>query len=156
MPEITVTVREKIAQAEQGAAIVCGNSDYTIRFDLDSEWAGYPLKTAVFSYVRDGARQHQDLTFSGNSVQAPVMWGVTSVSVGILAGNLRTSTGAVIPCTASVTQSDPVHPAPAPDIYMQLLAYLEQAGSGGEPKTGIQLTTAAPIIAPMEKGEEVT
>ena len=128
MPGITVSVREKIAQAEQGAAIVCGNSDYTIRFDFDSEWTGYPVRTARFAYVRDGVRLYQDLAFSGNSVQAPVMWGVTAVTVGVYAGNLRTTTGAVIPCTAAVTQSDPVHPAPAPDVYEQLLAYLERSG----------------------------
>lgn len=35
--ELKVTVRNKIAE-DDGTRIVCGNSDYTVHFDLDEEW----------------------------------------------------------------------------------------------------------------------
>ena len=124
MPEITVTVRGKIAKAEENAAIVCGNSDYTIRFDFDSEWAEFPVRTARFAYVSQRQRLYQDVLFCGDTVKAPVLLDVPAAAVGVYAGNLRTTTGAVIPCVRSITDGNSVHPAPAPDVYEQLLEYL--------------------------------
>lgn len=45
MPDINITVRDKIAKAEGSPEIVCGNSDYAVVFDLDFEWDTYDLKT---------------------------------------------------------------------------------------------------------------
>ena len=38
MPDISITVRSKIAESQGLQQIVCGNSDYVAVFDLDSDW----------------------------------------------------------------------------------------------------------------------
>ena len=36
---IHVMIRERIATADRAALYVCGNSDYSVLFDFDDEWA---------------------------------------------------------------------------------------------------------------------
>lgn len=49
--EINITVRNKIASGD-GTWIVCGNSDYTVRFTLDSEWDQFITRTMIVVNVR--------------------------------------------------------------------------------------------------------
>ena len=130
MPEITIKVRDKIAQATGTPTIVCGNADYTVVFDLDAEWTPYNLKTARFNYTRDGVRLHQDVAFTGSSCTAPVMNDLYAVEIGVYAGNIHTSTTARIPCERSATGDAAQHPDPMPDVYDQLLSYLENYTPG--------------------------
>lgn len=53
MPEITVTVNNKIPRSET-RLIVCDNSDYTIRFTFDGQWGDGP-KTVYFVLQGVGA-----------------------------------------------------------------------------------------------------
>lgn len=53
MPEITVTVNNKIPRSET-RLIVCDNSDYTIRFTFDGQWEDGP-KTVYFVLQGVGA-----------------------------------------------------------------------------------------------------
>lgn len=53
MPEITVTVNNKIPRSET-RLIVCDNSDYTIRFTFDGQWEAGP-KTVYFVLQGVGA-----------------------------------------------------------------------------------------------------
>ena len=39
MPELKITIRNK--RASGTGTIVCGNSDYTVLWDLDEEWASF-------------------------------------------------------------------------------------------------------------------
>lgn len=133
MPEITVTVREKQAKAAGTPFIVCGNADYTLRFDLDAEWDGHDLKTARFVYAENGAAVCRDVLFTGNVCAVPVLRDTYAVSVGIYAGGLITSAPAVIPCARCVTDGFPPHPDPAPDVYAQLLAYLSAMQTDSAP-----------------------
>ena len=125
MPEITIQVRDKHATALESPEIVCGNSDYTVAFDLDSEWQSYATKTARFNYVRAGVRLHQDVIFQGTGCAVPVMHDVYEVTVGVYAGDIRTSTPAHIPCVQSATDDAAEHWQPKPDVYDQLLTLLE-------------------------------
>ena len=75
MPDISITVADKIAHAAGSPVIVCGNSDYVINFTLDSEWDSYDKKTARFEYAADGELKYQDVVFSGLSVSAPIITG---------------------------------------------------------------------------------
>ena len=43
MPEIKIKIRDK--RAGGTGTIICGNSDYTVVWDLDAEWAAYDTKT---------------------------------------------------------------------------------------------------------------
>ena len=129
MPIIQIMVRDKVATTIGSPVIICGNSDYVVYFDLDTEWAPFQIKTARFNYTRDGVRLHQDILLTEDHCTAPVMDDVYAVEIGLYAGSIHTSTPARSPCERSATYDAPLHPAPAPDIYDQLLAYLSTIGT---------------------------
>lgn len=37
--EINISVSKKVAIAERGTIVVCGNGDYVAKFTFDEEWA---------------------------------------------------------------------------------------------------------------------
>ena len=153
MPEITVKVRNKRAEVIGSPVIVCGNSGYTVTFDLDGEWSAYALKTARFNYVRDGVRLHQDVVFQGSTCAMPTMHDVYEVAVGVYAGSTHTSTAAHIPCERSATDDAAQHWDPAPDVYDQLLALLEDLpADAGEPSGDVMLLADGIAQQPEEIG----
>lgn len=131
MQEISITVREKTASLSVPVAVVCGNSDYTVRFLFDSEWDAYIAKTAEFRYWRDGERKKEEILFEGDTVSVPILRGIDEVEIGVYAGNLHTSTPARVPCARCITDGAPVHDPPAPDVYDQLMEYLAGLQGGG-------------------------
>lgn len=141
MPEIQMTITEKIAAVRDAPVIVCGNSDYTIQFTFDSEWDDYEEKTAEFRYWRNGERKKDEVLFSGDTVSIPILRDIDEVEIGVYAGNLRTSTPARIPCARSITDGDAVHDPPTPDVYNQLMEYLAGIQSGGA-----QVGSAVPVL----------
>lgn len=82
MPNINITVREKIAHTITDACIVCGNSDYAVVFDFDAEWDAYEVKTARFIW----GGTYTDVAFTGNECPVPVILDAVSVLVGVYAG----------------------------------------------------------------------
>lgn len=126
MPNINITVAGKIATNAGGAVIVCGNSDYTITFDFDSDWGTAGYRTARFLYVKGGHGYYVDKTFNGNVVDVPILSDITEVYVGVYAGDLITSTLARIPAARSVLCGLPVHEEPSEDVYLQILALLQE------------------------------
>ena len=158
MTEITVQVEEQIAWTVGDPEIVCGNSDYTVRFDFDSAWDGVILKIARFIWKQGRKRVFQDVLFTGNTVGIPALYDTKLCLVGVYAGNIRTTGWARIPCVPCITSGDHVHPAPQPDIYAQLLAYLERAQAGGGyvsdavPETGAVLSEGV-FLAEEEERE---
>jgi hypothetical protein len=131
MPEISVTVRDKIAQVHENPEIVCGNSDYTMTFDFDEEWDAYENKTARFSFLENGIPRYYDVLFSGDTVSIPAVWNTCEILAGVYAGDIHTTTTAAIPCVPCITEDEPVHPDPPPDVYEQLLEAVEAMESGG-------------------------
>ena len=128
MPDIYITVRNRVARTEGMPEIVCGNSDYTAVFDLDAEWEAYPVKTARMVW-RDpdfGAYRFAEMLFEGSRVCLPPVYRVNQVWLGIYAGDIRTTAPVRIPCCACVSDGNAVHPDPPPDVYAQLLRYLER------------------------------
>lgn len=130
MPDIQITVRNKIAQVQGNPEIVCGNSDYTVTFDFDAEWNAYETKTAHFSFLENGVPRYFDVIFTGNSVQIPAVWNTCEMLIGAYAGDIRTTTAAAVPCVPCITDDQPVHPDPPPDVYAQIVELLE--GMHGE------------------------
>lgn len=124
---IHISVNDKIAAYRmRDGEIVCGNSDYTIEFAFDSEWDAETTKTARFSY--NGV--HEDVIFSGNTVSVPVLRNVIALSVGVFAGNLRTTTPAFIPCRRSILCDGGVPAAPGEDVYNQIMELLNTVKTG--------------------------
>lgn len=129
MPTIDISVRNRIATALRGQCIICGNSDYTIAFDLDDEWNSIENKVAVFVTTTHGETRHERILFTGNSCRVPVLRDINIVDIGIEAGNVRTTTPARIKCAACITDRAGIPQEPTPDIYTQIISKLD-ANSG--------------------------
>lgn len=156
MPEIRITVREKIAQVSGSPEIVCGNSDYAAIFDLDSEWDAYEFKTMRVAWldIRTGKKRYAEVTFSGSTCVLPAIYDAYEIAVGIYAGDIRTTTPARIPCARCITDGGSAHEAPPPDVYEQILELLEQIakpvgfGATGDATTildGVNIATVGRI-----------
>lgn len=99
MKTLHVSVANKIATYQKrDGAIVCGNSDYKLQFAFDSEWADHNEKTARF--IWNG--QYVDVDFTGDTCDVPIIRNAQLVKVGVYAGNLTTTTSAIIPAQRSV------------------------------------------------------
>ena len=114
---ISVSVKDKIAAAAPDALYICGNSDYTIQFEFDAEWDAFPEKTARFIY----ANQYQDVVFQYNSCRIPVITGALVITVGVFAGDLHTTTPAVINARRSILCPAGSPADPSEDVYNQLM-----------------------------------
>ena len=125
--EFQIDVAEKVARVIGSPVIICGNSDYTIRFTFDAEWLDQPAKTARFKWVRGGILEYEDVVFTGSTVAVPVLSNTTAVQVGVYAGELQTTTPARVPCIRSILCGGGTHPEPPQDVYLQLLEMLQNA-----------------------------
>lgn len=126
MITIPITIRRKKATNPVNR-IVCGNKNYTISFDFDAEWLEYPAKTARFIY--DG--QISDVVFEGHICPVPMLTAVDMVAVGVFAGDLITSTPAIIGVDRSILCSGGAPSEPTPDVYAQIMELLN-SGIGEE------------------------
>lgn len=128
MPNISVMVREKIAQTQGTPEVVCGNSDYVVMFDFDDEWSGYEVKTARFVWcdLKTGKVKHSDVVFDGDICMAPVLYDTAAVAIGVYAGDIHTTTPARVPCARCITDGVHEHGEPDPDVYEQILACLRE------------------------------
>ena len=123
MPVLNIKVREKIAQTSGSPEVVCGNSDYVAVFDLDEEWESYFAKTMRVAWldIPTGKMRFADVPFTGSTAVLPVIYDAYQIAIGVYAGDIRTTTPARIPCARCITDGEPLHPDPPPDIYEQLL-----------------------------------
>lgn len=163
MPDISIKIRDKIAQVQGSPQIICGNSDYCAVFDFDAEWGDYDAKTMhiVWRDISSGNFRHYDVQFSGSTAVLPALYGCDCACIGVYAGDIRTTTPARVPCLRCITDGEPYHDDPPPDIYLQLMDYMEQiiegGGGGGSaalnPKRVTMLTSfyrSAPLLAAPE------
>lgn len=126
MPIINIEVRQKVAISPL-AHLVCGNSDYQIVFQFDEEWAEHTTKTARFIW----ADQYVDVVFQDDICAVPVIMNTNYCAVGVFAGDLRTTTPALISCDKSILCSKGVPADPPPDVYAQIMDLLNHGGGGG-------------------------
>lgn len=131
---IKISVNNKIATLQDNVLIINGNSDYVIKFDFDAEWDAYETKTARFVT----ARGYTDVVFSGDEVALPVITDAISVRVGVYAGNLHTTTPAVIFCRRCITDGSGSPADPTDDVYNQIMEKLN-ALDGATPATAEKL-----------------
>ena len=138
METIKICVERKVAVAESPVVYVCGNSDYQLAFAFDEEWENYPEKTARFHY-RDVRRKediYQDVIFHGDCCPVPVIFDARIIRVGVFAGNLHTTTKAVILAKRSVLCGGGSPAAPTEDVYAQIMELLNRRGPGSGLPTG--------------------
>lgn len=121
MPEIKIKIRDK--RAGGTGTVICGNSDYTVAWDLDQEWEPYSSKTMRVN-LADGT--YQDVVFTGNTAALPVLSTPGWASVGLYAGDLHTSRAADLRVLPSVTTPGGAPADPAEDVYAQITEKLNQ------------------------------
>lgn len=126
MPTIDIIIRNKTASAVNPPCIVCGNSDYNVKFDFDDEWQAHNNKIGVFAYNRCGEWQSEKVLFEGDTCPVPALHGVRSVWIGVTAGDVRTSTPADVPCRMGATDFSDTTEKPSADIWGQILDKLDE------------------------------
>lgn len=126
MPIINITVKGKVASSDT-KVIVNGNSDYVVNWVLDGEWADYDTKTMRVRHY-DGTVI--DCIFTGCSCNLPIITETCMIEIGLFAGNLITSTPAVINCIRCIRDDEGPVQDPTPSIYDQLLTKLNELDGG--------------------------
>lgn len=129
MPTIDIIIRNKTASAVNPPCIVCGNSDYNVKFDFDDEWQAHNSKIGVFAYNRCGEWRSENVLFEGDTCPVPALHGVRSVWIGVTAGDVRTSTPADVPCRMGATDFSDTTEKPSADIWGQILDKLDTVGT---------------------------
>lgn len=116
MPNINIAVRNKIAKNQDETEYICGNSDFLIDFDFDEEWDEYEAKTARFVWNSG----YRDIVFMGKQCAMPVISNTNTILCGVFAGDLHTTTPALIPSRKSILCGNPA-PAELPsDVFEQM------------------------------------
>ena len=135
MIDVFVDIADKVASlvGTPAPTIVTGNNDYTFHFTFDEEWDAYTTKTVRFAWKdkTTGQSQYRDRIMTEDSVKAPAINNTNLLYVGVYAGDIRTSTPAVLVCFGAITDDAPYHDDPNTDLYMQLIDLLEEGGGGG-------------------------
>lgn len=121
MEAIKISVRDKIASSPS-ATMVCGNTDYRITFDFDAEWGEHPVKTARFAFNDS----YIDVVFEGETVSVPIITDTLYVAVGVYAGDLQTTTPALIATEKSILCGKGLPADPPPDVYAQIINLLNE------------------------------
>lgn len=121
MPIINITVKGKVASSDT-KTIVNGNSDYTVNWVLDGEWADYDTKTMRVRHY-DGTVI--DCIFTGCSCSLPIITETCMIEIGLFAGNLITSTPVTISCTRCIMDDEGPVKDPMPDVYAQIMERLD-------------------------------
>lgn len=129
---INIDVAGKVATVKNGAKIVCGNSDYEIAFTFDDEWSADSVKTARFTYQRHGKTLYNEQVFTGTVCPVPVLYDILEVRIGVYAGNLSTSTPAIVECERSILCGDPVHDEPPEDVYNQIVSMCQTSSEAAD------------------------
>lgn len=122
--QIVINVNNKIACLEDKEQfLVCGNNDYEVKFNFDSDWEGVEAKTAVFVYGDTPVH----MPFVGNICEGVAVENATLCAIGVFAGNIKTTTGATIQCLPSIRDIGGVPKEPTPEVYDRIMELLDEA-----------------------------
>lgn len=127
MPQLTVSIKDKIARTAN-AHIVCGNSDYTMKFEFDDEWANEPLRIARFIWNK----QFVDVRFTGDACEVPLINKTNTLAVGVYAGELKTTTPTIFACHKAILCEDAAEPSVEPSEYEEIMRLLSNETSKSE------------------------
>lgn len=116
MPDIHITIRNRVAHADY-TKYICDNNGYTLVFDFDDEWNTQVIKTARIVHNDECT----DVAFTGSSCELPIIQNTRLIRIGVYAGNLQTTTPAVIHCLPSILAWDGLPADPPDDVYTQIM-----------------------------------
>lgn len=115
--QIPIQIENKVATWLGEKPIVCVNSDYKVSFTFDDEWEEHSVKTARFK----ANGEYTDVVFEGSVCDVPVVRDARVLKVGVFAGDLSTSTPALVPCEPSILDGDYIPAPPIDDVYNQII-----------------------------------
>ena len=119
MPQLLIKIKDKIAKPLNNC-VICDNSDYTVKFIFDEEWEKEPLRIARFIWNK----QYVDVQFTGDTCEVPVVSKTNNLAIGVYAGNLRTTTPAILTCYTSILSEDVIEHSVTPSEYEEIMKLL--------------------------------
>ncbi len=149
MKRIEITVENLVAWQTNSTDYVCGNSDFVVGFVFGKEWDEFETKTARF--IHGG--EHTDIVFTGKECKVPVILNTKRMEIGVYAGDLHTTTPAIVHCRKSILCDSGAPADPTPDVYAQLMEMLENGVSAEQIK---QTVTEYLEENPVETGSKAT
>jgi len=126
MPVLPITIYHKHAVYTGKIPYVCSNSDYEVVFTFDAEWEGHTEKTVRFC----AGDQCVDRIMTGNTCTVPVLESGSILQIGVYAGNLQTSTAALVRMCDSIRSIGGTPAEPEPSVYDQIMERLNESGKG--------------------------
>ena len=120
---IIIKVVDKVPIVVSGPQyVVCDNSDYTVVWQLDEEWAQFEHRTMQVNY-KDGT--YERVLFTGDSCTLPAIPVSGPVHVGLFAGDIHTTRPARLLAVRSATTDSGEERDPMPNGYAQAIEALE-------------------------------
>ena len=122
--QLKIKVEDKIAKPLNDC-LICGNSDYTVKFIFDEEWEQHTIKFARFIWNK----QYVDVEFTGDTCEVPVIYKTDTLAVGVYAGELRTTTPAIFACRRSILCEEVIEHTLTPSEYEEIMQLLNNTRS---------------------------
>lgn len=120
---IVIKVVDKVPIVVSGPQyVVCDNSDYTVVWQLDEEWAQFESRTMQVNY-KDGT--YERVLFTGDTCALPAIPVPGSVHVGLFAGDIHTTRPARLLAVRSATTDSGEERGPMPNGYAQAIEALD-------------------------------
>lgn len=120
---IVIKVTDKVPELVSGPEyVVCDNSDYTVVWQLDEEWAQFEHRTMQVNY-KDGT--YERVLFTGSSCTLPAIPVSGPVHVGLFAGDIHTTRPARLLAVRSATTDSGEERDPMPNGYAQAIEALD-------------------------------
>ncbi len=120
---IVIKVVDKVPIVVSGPQyVVCDNSDYTVVWQLDEEWAQLEHRTMQVDY-KDGT--YERVLFTGDSCTLPAIPVSGPVHVGLFAGDIHTTRPARLLAVRSAITDSGEERDPMPNGYAQAIEALD-------------------------------
>lgn len=120
---IMIKVTDKVPELVSGPQyVVCDNSDYTVVWQLDEEWAQFESRTMQVNY-KDGT--YERVLFTGDSCALPAIPVKDWFYIGLFAGDIHTTRPARLLAVRSATTDSGEERDPTPDGYAQAIKALD-------------------------------
>nr|DAH46669.1 MAG TPA: hypothetical protein [Caudoviricetes sp.] len=120
---IVIKVVDKVPIVVSGPQyVVCDNSDYTVVWQLDEEWAQFESRTMQVNY-KDGT--YERVLFTGNTCALPAIPVKDWFYVGLFAGDIHTTRPVKLFANRAITTDSGEERDPMPDGYAQAIKALD-------------------------------